>query len=629
MRFAAAGGASQWARAGALVVMVSLSGCAMLGLGESKTASNTNASTNAADPNAGPPAVQVDIQAPPELKTLLEKNLDVTRLGGMVRGDAVSETEWLRLMDAAPLQVQELLQTEGFFSPVVKVTRGPPTADAAGVAPQRLRIDVTPGVRTVVGRVTIEFEGDLQRHADAGDANAAKLVAELRRAWALPTGTAFRNTAWRDAKVALLARLRAAGYAIANWGGTGAEVDPPTQQARIFLVADSGPQFLVGDIDIEGLEVQEAVTVRNLAAFKPGTPLTETLLLDYQDRLQKSGLFDSVTVTHDTDPAHAASAHVQVHVHEQTLQVYTFGVGYSANSGPRTTIEHVHRRLFGQPLRSRTYVELARLKRTLSFELSTHPFEGLNRNIAGVTIERLQTSTDTVLSERIRAGRARDTVQAERLIFAEVERSVRSTALLRNETFAVSGNVHLTLRDLDNVVLPTSGYTLALQGGLGRSRGTDAPQDFYARAYGRLTSYVPLGSAWYGQARIELGQVFRKGPMAVPDSQLFRAGGDDSVRGYAFRDLGPIVDGAVSGGASLFTSSVELARPISASMPSLWGAVFFDVGRAATSFRDLKPATGYGLGVRWRSPVGPLRADWAWAPELHRGRLHFSIGIAL
>ena len=611
-------------RAHAFVLLcLVLPGCAALGWG-AQTAPSSDAI--GAEVPTGPVAVEAQVNAPPALKALLEKHLDLIRLGALARGDAVTETEWARLVSATPAQVRALLATEGWLTPEVNVTRLPMQS---GSATQRVRIDVKPGVRMLVGRVTLEFEGQLQMQANAGNAAALKLVAELGRAWALPTGTPFRNAAWSDAKTALLARVRALGYSTATWSGTGADLSPDTQLARIFLVMDSGPLFRAGEIEIDGLVAQDAATVRHLAAFKTGAPLTEGMLLDYQERLQKSGLFDSVTVTHDTDPSNAEASRVQVRLREQTLQVYTFGLGYSANNGPRATVEHVDRRLFGAALRSRTFIELGRLKRSLNAELSTHPFDGLNRNVAGLALERLQTSTDVVLSERVRAGRARDTQEAERLLFVEGERSVRTTRLVRNDTLGVSANAHWVLRDLDSIVLPTQGYTLALQGGLGRSRGNNATSDFFGHSYARLTGYLPLGSAWYGQARIELGQDLRRNGVAIPDSQLFRAGGDDSVRGYAYRDLGPIVDGAVSGGASLFTTSLEVARPLSANLPSLWGVVFVDAGRAATSFRALTPALGYGLGVRWRSPVGPLRLDWAWANELHRGRFHFSIGIAL
>ena len=177
-------------------------------------------------------------------------------------------------------------------------------------------------------------------------------------------------------------------------------------------------------------------------------------------------------------------------------------------------------------------------------------------------------------------------------------------------------------------MLPTEGFSFAGQVGVGRSHGTDADPGIFTRAYVRLTGYLPLGRTWYSQARLELGQVFLGSHMVVPDSQKFRAGGDDSVRGYAYRSLGPLVDGLVSGGDAMYTVSFELARPFLASMPTLWGAVFVDAGNAADSFAQLHPAVGAGVGVRWRSPVGPLRLDWAWGAKTRKSRLHFSVGIA-
>src|SRR5690606_24727133 len=126
---------------------------------------------------------------------------------------------------------------------------------------------------------------------------------QLRRAWALPEGDPFRNRDWSDAKSDALARLRGAGYASATWVGTAAEVDAERDEVRLFLVADSGPLYRYGGLQIDGLVVHEAETVRNLAATEPGAPVTEALLLDFQDRLVKSGLFESVNVTLDPDPA--------------------------------------------------------------------------------------------------------------------------------------------------------------------------------------------------------------------------------------------------------------------------------------------------------------------------------------
>jgi translocation and assembly module TamA len=81
-------------------------------------------------------------------------------------------------------------------------------------------------------------------------------------------------------------------------------------------------------------------------------------------------------------------------------------------------------------------------------------------------------------------------------------------------------------------------------------------------------------------------------------------------------------------GRKMITTSLEIARPISPKRPSIWWAAFIDAGNAADHWSDFEPALGYGVGLRWRSPVGPLRIDVAYGEELKEARVHFSVGIA-
>ncbi len=185
------------------------------------------------------------------------------------------------------------------------------------------------------------------------------------------------------------------------------------------------------------------------------------------------------------------------------------------------------------------------------------------------------------------------------------------------------------LHDLDSAILPTRGASLALQTAAGHATQAGGPNGPFARLYGRLTGYLPLWDRWYGTARVELGHIAHGSGVQVPDALGFRAGGDDSVRGYAYRALAPTdAGGGTVSGQRLLTASLEVARPIVPSIPSVWGALFIDAGRAVTEWNDYTPAWGYGAGIRWRSPIGPLRVDLAWADELKKLRLHFSVGIA-
>lgn len=601
----------------ALMLALLTGGCAML-----RPTAEAAAAPVAAP--SGPPAVEVQIEAPQDLRTLLERHLDLVRLAALTRGETVTDTELTRLVDATPSQVRDLLETEGYFSPEVRVERSGRPAGAT----ESVRVRVQPGRITRVSRVDFEFEGPLAEAAQAGDAAAARVVQQLRSAWLLKPGAAFRNPLWSEAKNAAMARLRAAGYAAAAWSGTAVRIDPDKATARVFLVADAGPLFRSGEVQIEGLKLHDRQTVLNLADFGTGTPVTEALLLDFQDRLQKSGLFERATVTLDADPSQADRARIEVHVDETARHQLIVGLGVSANTGPRATVEHVDKRLFGIAAIARNKVEWGRSRQAWDGEISTHPRPGLHRWLAGGSIERLEGPQDVVLSQRLRLGRAQTTPRIDRLAFGEVDRSSRRTALARTDSTAYSGNYHWTLREVDNPILPTSGYTLALQGGVGVAMDNTDRQGGFGRVYARLHGYLPVGSSWYAQARVELGQVAAPYGLTVPDTLRFRAGGDDSVRGYAYRSLGPLSAGTVGSGDVLLTGSVEIARPLSDRLPQLWGAVFIDAGNAADRFSDWKAAVGAGAGLRWRSPVGPLRLDLAYGRETRRTRLHFSVGIA-
>ena len=337
-------------------------------------------------------------------------------------------------------------------------------------------------------------------------------------------------------------------------------------------------------MQVSGLKLQDEATVRHLAGFGPGTPLTETRLADYQERLQKAGLYGSASVSFEPDPALAAATPVRVRLTELPLQQATVGVGVSGNTGPRATLEHTHRRPFDWPVVAYNKLEWGRDTQSYTGDFQTHPTEGFYRNLLGVQVERVISDTDVVLSQRLRLGRTQDTKRFERLYFAELLRSrqqVFDSATVASAS-AVSANVHLVWRQLDSVLLPTRGFSLSLQGAAGQAVSRTAQDGPFGRLYGRITGYLPLGRQWYGQARLEAGQILKRTGIEVPDALGFRAGGDDSVRGYPYRTLAPLDNaGNTVSGDALLTASLELARPISAQL-----------------------ALGVGCGVHRRGPGG-------------------------
>ncbi|MFL6664272.1 MAG: autotransporter assembly complex protein TamA, partial [Rhizobacter sp.] len=381
----------------------------------------------------------------------------------------------------------------------------------------------------------------------------------------------------------------------------------------------------------------DADAVRQLSTFAPGMPYSEKLLLDFQERLVKSGLFDGASVELDPDPLAANAAPVRVNVKERSLQQATFGLGYNANTGARFTLDHYDRSAFGSRWVAHSRFELGPALKSLGTEFTSYPTQGLRRNLLAANAERLDAADQLRTSWNARVGRTQDTDRLERLYFAEALHSHIDSSALLTQADAVTGNYQWVLRNVDDVLLPTAGTTVNLQAALGVGKGSETLPGLntgsdsrgpFGRAYGRFTWYRPLGGSWYATVRVEGGEVFAKSAIGVPDPLLFRAGGEDSVRGYGYRTLGPKVNGAVASGRVLLTGSAEVARPVSLSYPAVWWAAFVDAGNAADRWQDFSPALGYGLGLRWRSPVGPLHVDLAYGEEVHQVRLHVSVGIA-
>ena len=117
--------------------------------------------------------------------------------------------------------------------------------------------------------------------------------------------------------------------------------------------------------------------------------------------------------------------------------------------------------------------------------------------------------------------------------------------------------------------------------------------------------------------------------LRLPVSFRLFAGGDQSVRGFRYRSIGPMAaDGSVIGGRFRATGSVEFEQMVRGPFGL---AVFMDAGSAFSDPEDAVLERGAGFGIRWRSPIGPVRADMAWPlsrPEAGP-RFHFVVGGAL
>jgi translocation and assembly module TamA len=603
----------------AVVLLCLLAGCAMLR--GTKKSDDEGATAAAVDERRA--RYRLEVQAPRPLRELLSQHLDLARFRDAPFREGLTGAELDRLVAQAPEQARALLATQGYFNPLVAVDRLPP--DASGLP--LVRVAVQPGPRATVQGLQLDFQGDLRTRADAGQRDAIALIERLGADWPLNPGQPFQQEAWTDAKNATLGRLHAGGYPTAVWSATDAAVSRNENTAALSATAQSGPLFHFGELRIEGLKRYDERAVRNVAPFSPGTPYTEQRLIDLQERLVRTGLFEGAVAEIDTNPQRAAAAPVTVRVQEQPLQKLTLGLGASTDTGVRGSLEHVHRQPFGLRWTTLNKLELGPQRKALTLDYRSYPKSGFRRNLIAGEVERWRADDEDRDALRLRAGRAWEDPRLERQAYLEYDNAiVRKPSESRAQS--LTANVSVNRRDVDSLLLPTKGRAVLLQGAAGYARSSTADSGPVARAYGRVIVFRPLPNQWHATARVEAGQVFAKRSVGVPDTLLFRAGGDESVRGYDYRSLGPKVDGVATSGRSLLTASAEIARPVSQRLPQLWGAAFVDAGDAAERFSDLRPKVGVGVGVRYRSPVGPLKFDVAYGVDDRKVRVHLSAGMS-
>ena len=597
----------------------------------------------------------VRIDAPRQLDDLLEENLDLLRW----RGNARVDLEQLqRLVRDTPEQAKALIATEGYYSP--QVSAGLDTSGGTPVA----RVIVEPGQPTLVSDIDLVLQGFVPFEAGGAPYDAAA----LRNRWSLPVGARFRQADWEGAKRDLLREVVQSRFPRAQLVETSATVDPETRKASLRVVMDSGPEMRFGELRIRGLKRYPAAVITNLNKIKPGDEYSETALQALQARLQETGYFSTVEVSvdmravlaaelqemkDDDDPdAPAAPATAQaadpnaptvpgqaaqgvkppapgpttlpvlVRVTENKQKNIEVGLGFSTDTGARAQLGYDDLSVFGKRMKSDLIYEQKRQSARVDFYWPTTP-DGYNDSVGGGVV-REDVRGELTTTASVAARRAWGTPELERSLTLEVLAEKREVAGIdTNYSKSVPLTYNVTRRKLDNLLQPTRGYALNWQVGV-------APlplltDEKFIRGYTRGVYYRPVGETGTLILRGEAGAVFSKDKEGVPSTFLFRAGGDQSVRGYGYQELGVPVGSAITGGRYLFTASTEYDYWFK---PPWGAAVFIDAGNAADNFKDLKPKVGYGVGARWRSPVGPIAVDVAYGKAVREVRLHFSLGFS-
>jgi translocation and assembly module TamA len=607
---------------------------------------------------AVPDAIAID--APEPLRALLRANLTLPEPDELVTDGAVNLPT---LPKAAIEQALELAATEGYFSPNFKLVRDSERGASGG-----LRLIVDAGKRSVIGTVGIFFAGDITDVSAAADnANAKQArMKQLREDWLLPASSPFRQADWAEAKRVLLQNLFAEDYPTAVIVNSLADVDSENAVVNLWVELDSGPAYRLGALQVEGLKTYHQNLIDRYNQIYIGERYSQQRLLEFQRALQNTPYFSSVLVDIDLDskfdptaptvapaPAPAASKPISVPVRVRVTEAQTkrlsLSAGFSSNNGGRGEVIYRDANILDRGWLLAVGLRADRISQLgyadINFPITSKGY----RDSFGVLAERSRNQGLTTTRQGVGVARAQNRGIIEtRLSLAfqreqrDIDPNLAPDAVPVNNAprDALALNYSWTWRNVDNVLDPRSGQVINAQIG-GGAKALLSDQNFL-RGIFKIQQYWTVFKRDLFTMRFEGGITGAESRIGVPEEFLFRAGGAQSIRGYSYQSIGVSEGNAKVGGRYLVAGTAEYVHWLGASTtgPSntqstsqstpKWGvAVFYDVGRATDSPKDLFPLlSGVGAGARWRSPAGPLALDLAYSVRDRKVRPVFSISIA-
>ncbi len=522
-----------------------------------------------------------------------------------------STPEWRvrRLLREGRGEIEEALRAYGHYGATIRARLEDSRDDCWQAV-----YEVTPGEPVIVRELSVSLTG-----AATQDPPFRRIIA----ASPLQRGQPLRHDHYENLKQALMETASRRGYADARLLRHEILVHPKQLAADIVLEIDSGQRYAFGDTRFEQ-DVLESDLVEGYLPYRRGQPFDSNLLAELYSALAGSDYFERIQVESLTAQRADGQIPVRVRLSPGKRRLYTAGIGYSTNTGARLRSGYNDRRLdrrgrqFGvNLLMSPVITELSANYRRPRGDPKTDwiSLDG------GFKHENTDSSRSDAYQLGIRRIKERPGNWREnRFLELLVEEFTISDQ--RDRTTLVIPGISWSRTKSENRLRPRRGSRLFLE-----VRGS-------ADALGSSTTFLRLDTQgkWirgFGKTRLivraEAGLSATADFNELPPSLRFFAGGDSSIRGYAFEELGPRdADNEVIGGTGRLVASAEIEYDIK---PKWSIAMFVDSGNAFDDF-DLEPQTGAGLGARWHSPVGPVRFDLArpFNGDDRSVRIHISFG---
>ncbi len=474
-----------------------------------------------------------------------------------------------------------------------------------------------------------------------------------RQAFALEAGGPFHPRRVEDTVAEVRALCEDLGYLSAQVSSR-VEWDATERLASVTIEVLEGPRVTVDRIILRGNVVTRTEVLRRSIGLRSGDPVSRRRLLRVQRELYRLGIFSRVEVRLAPSMPFAPSRDILVRLEEGRPQKGSLGVGYDSEDGFRTLLGYAHSNLLGRAVATRFDLRLSQRERQARL-LFRQPFVsrlrapitysifGVEQQKESFDSERRGVQIDTeILRERFTFGllltvkQVRVLAPDPALQAIEIERELQEVEI-------ASLTPRFSIDRRNDPLVPTRGWTLGLQTEYAfPSLGGKAE---FVKLFGQHTSYLDLGRLGVLASSLRVGAIEPLGSATpsdptvpagldsalIPISERFFAGGRTTHRAYRRDLLGvpgetlllvPLDDGGVRrvpiGGNGLLLANFDYRFPI---VGSVGGTVFLDAGNVFGEVGTIDPdelELGAGVGVRYLSPIGPLRLEVGWKIDPER-----------
>ncbi len=522
-----------------------------------------------------------------------------------------------------------LLYERGYYAPRISIRiDGREAADISTLSPPR-----------TIGTVEVAIE--LGPQFRFGRADIAPVAPGTELPSGFSTGEIARSTLVRDASVAAVEGWRARGHALAETAGQDVVADHRTQQLNVDLRIAPGPQLRFGQVRPRGNERTRSERIVAIAGVNSGEIYDPEAVLRAETRLRRTGTFASAALRTADQANPDGTIDMEVLIEEAPRRRLGAGAELDSTAGLRLSGFWLHRNLLGGA---------ERLRLEAAVEGIAARVGGLGFSLDARYTRPATFNSDTDMELGLRAVRVDERDYGADAAEAELR-------FLRRYSDRLSGHAGVVLRFERarygvNRSLRGNFGTLALPVGLTwdtRDRPLDATGGLYLM--GEVMPYAGFNEAGHGArlrmdarayadmgsegrfvlaGRVQAGAILGSALAATPRDYLFYSGGGGTVRGLPFQSLGVTQGGVASGGQGFAGVSGELRARVSEAFGL---AVFADAGYvSAGAFSGASDwHAGAGVGVRYQTPIGPMRLDLATPVRRNAGapggRLQVYLGV--